>query len=56
MRHDEPIRLAVMLVIICVKAPTLYDKKLPALVGRGKENSACSKKNIRLTGRREKKL
>lgn len=55
MRHDAPIRLAVMFVIICLKAATPYDKAFPAMVGRGKENSACSKKNIRLTGQGEKK-
>lgn len=54
MRHDAPIRLAVMFVIICLKAPALYDKAFPALAARGKESSQCSKKNIRLTGQGEK--
>lgn len=49
MRHDAPIRLAVMFVIIRLNVPSLYDKAFPAFAGKGKENSACSKKNIRLT-------
>lgn len=55
MRHDAPIRLVVMFVIIRLKVPSLYDKAFPAFVGEGRENSVRSKKNIRLTvGERKK--